>query len=617
MWKITFTLVIYLILPMLSFGQKIHLTANKSSNFIDLKSDIEYRAIHSHILLNYNTAAQLSKPIEIEVGENTLNQCNIYTVYKPYASTEQQIWTIKSDKDYLSLTDRRIVDYTKGKFMNFVNKSPNEPQLVSYQHYQNTFPGDKLLIGSLPSDTNIPIGSFQGVLSELIVFDHLLSPMAKQQVESYLALKYSIPLAKGLDYVNGKGDKIWKSNFEQTYYHRIAGIGRDDITGFNQKQSKSSLGNGSVSWGLSTIETTNRNNTSTIHDNTYLLWSDDDGLLEFTTKNARPSTFQRRWKLYTHNFPDNQELAFRLDHDHLEDALNTNENYWLVLGASTEDILTAEHYQLYKHNDGLLSESIKINTSENQFYTFIKAPSLWVAIDITQPTCKSADGLLLSKIVGGKSPYKIKLIMDDEVVDNQIILDNEVFRIDNLPQGNYTMLVTDTEMNEHRKSFYTNNQEIPSPDIKEKYVIDSEELIIDASINMPNGMKYQWHLDGQLFSDVSRIKIHDAGQYHLQITNHDCIFQMDVEVVQISDNIKSLNVFPNPTALGYYEVNAELKEKTPYTITITDLNGRIIKSIQHSSTKYIQHQDWISQSGVYLVTLQSGADVVTKKLIVL
>lgn len=62
----------------------------------------------------------------------------------------------------------------------------------------------------------------------------------KNQVDTYLAIKYGITLSGGtLDYLNGNGEIIWNKTVNATYKNDITVIGRDDCQQLNQKQSKS------------------------------------------------------------------------------------------------------------------------------------------------------------------------------------------------------------------------------------------------------------------------------------------------------------------------------------------------------------------------------------------
>ena len=65
---------------------------------------------------------------------------------------------------------------------------------------------------------------------------------ARNRIQTYLAIKYGITLGiqgTSQDYVNSDGTVIWDQSANVGYNYDITGIGRDDVSGLNQKQSRS------------------------------------------------------------------------------------------------------------------------------------------------------------------------------------------------------------------------------------------------------------------------------------------------------------------------------------------------------------------------------------------
>lgn len=122
---------------------------------------------------------------------------------------------------------------------------------------------------------------FDGYIAELIHYPSPQSTTDQLQVNSYLALKYGITLGSGsdlLDYLASDGSVIWTGN--ATYQNDIGGIGRDDGSALNQKQSKSINDDAILSLGLGTIASTNNGNPNTFAaDLSFLLWGNDKGNL--------------------------------------------------------------------------------------------------------------------------------------------------------------------------------------------------------------------------------------------------------------------------------------------------------------------------------------------------
>ncbi|MBO0930083.1 hypothetical protein [Fibrella aquatilis] len=85
---------------------------------------------------------------------------------------------------------------------------------------------------SIGRDTDY--GGITGDYLEVMTFDHPLSTLENQRVESYLALKYGMTLP--FNYLSGAGTTIYDVS---SFSANITGIGREDCQQLNQKQSKS------------------------------------------------------------------------------------------------------------------------------------------------------------------------------------------------------------------------------------------------------------------------------------------------------------------------------------------------------------------------------------------
>ncbi len=139
-------------------------------------------------------------------------------------------------------------------------------------------------------------GSFNGRIAEIITYSATNNDAndtdARNRIQSYLGIKYGITLdpdSNGTqkDYVNSDGTVIWDQSANVGYNHDIAGIGRDDVSELNQKQSSSindaTDGSGPIEGiltiGLSDIYTTNSDNVSsnptTFNNKEFLVWGNN------------------------------------------------------------------------------------------------------------------------------------------------------------------------------------------------------------------------------------------------------------------------------------------------------------------------------------------------------
>ena len=164
------------------------------------------------------------------------------------------------------------------------------------------------------------IGSYlDGKLSEIISYSNPNSAADKKKIESYLAIKNGVTLQAAnstlpinqcdTDYVDSNGNVIWNFTSNSGYNFDIAGIGRDDNTQLNQKQSKSENTGTVLTIGLGNVNATNSANTNTFATNrSYLVWGSNGGNMNNSGTNLLvdlgPTTIttitevvNRRWKV--------------------------------------------------------------------------------------------------------------------------------------------------------------------------------------------------------------------------------------------------------------------------------------------------------------------------------
>ncbi|MBU2938824.1 choice-of-anchor D domain-containing protein [Lacinutrix sp. C3R15] len=112
----------------------------------------------------------------------------------------------------------------------------------------------------------------------------------RNRIQSYLGIKYGITLGVNgttQDYVDSDGTLIWDQSENVGFNYDIAGIGRDDASDLNQKQSRSvnnatdGLGRtqGIITMGLTDIYDTNKlnqsDNATELNDKEFLVWGNN------------------------------------------------------------------------------------------------------------------------------------------------------------------------------------------------------------------------------------------------------------------------------------------------------------------------------------------------------
>ena len=119
---------------------------------------------------------------------------------------------------------------------------------------------------------------FFGDMGEVIVYTGNPEGTDALQIRSYLAIKYGITMDQTTpaNYLASDATVLWDATANATYSNNIAGIGQDDLSVLNQKQSKSVNADAIVTIGLGSIETTNAANTNTFAVNKdFLIWGNN------------------------------------------------------------------------------------------------------------------------------------------------------------------------------------------------------------------------------------------------------------------------------------------------------------------------------------------------------
>lgn len=154
---------------------------------------------------------------------------------------------------------------------------------------------------------------FAGRIAEVIVFSNVLSTTQRQQVESYLAIKYGITRNSTANYLASDGStSIWTfSEASGNYNSDIAGIGRDDGSCLVQRKSKSENDDALVTMSATAFGA----------DNSWLIWGNDDQEIEGTREDGNTeynssqvsSRLWREWYVQETGTVGNVTLTFDLN----------------------------------------------------------------------------------------------------------------------------------------------------------------------------------------------------------------------------------------------------------------------------------------------------------------
>ena len=194
---------------------------------------------------------------------------------------------------------------------------------------------------------------YTGNIMELVGYNAEidLTPTERQQVESYLALKYGITLdstGTGGNYYNSAGNSVYTGGGGAGYFTDIIGIGRDDNSSLYQRQSH--LASDSVRLYLGAVPlatATNAANTASFGaNNAYIVMGDNMGnfCASGSHVTAKPASvaerLDREWKIIYNRTADAFNMDIALASCAAFSSGTGNTSYLELLYSTTPDLTT-------------------------------------------------------------------------------------------------------------------------------------------------------------------------------------------------------------------------------------------------------------------------------------
>lgn len=555
-----------------------------------------------------------------------LSSFSMFTVCQEIDTlTEKIILSLENDTaPELALTNRRMAALDVYRYSSYNTVPVVYPEIYSYTQNKssdNTELSRKLQLGRPPRDQQLPASVYSGIIPEVILFSRAVSPKERQQVESYLALKYGISLNQEFpaSYLNSKGEVIWDAEKNADFNRNIAGIGRDDLSDLNQTISESSQTPGLMKIGILKGE---------LKNNSFLIWGDDAGPLRIS-EDPEMRRMLREWKISTFNF--NDPVYLEIDELSLNEInpLEEDEIYWLMVDKSGTGKYTfrktgfipcqplSPKEKLIRFNP----VSVDTDGSGSDVFTLLAAPPFFTRSIVQSPACLAEQsGLIQTEIAGGVPPFR--LVLRELSGSGSVIsfLENRRDHIfEGLSQGGYLLNSTDSENKTFSEEIWVANTHLWETLIKRNYnIIEGESLLLDASEKMPAvNYIYCWSTpDGSLVNS-EEITITQPGKYLLSVTDeNNCNSITEVNIHESGKSIfRKIELYPNPSG-GWFELRMRLERIMDVNIILTDNAGKILKQTLMQNDQYYQYNDIIRKPGIYFITLQSVMEKKTLRLIV-
>ncbi|MFD1602134.1 T9SS type A sorting domain-containing protein [Flavobacterium artemisiae] len=590
---------------------------------------------HAGAVFNFNPSIVFDTgqdSLIVPLGVESKRRQTLFMVYKVKDSLKEQfLWTINDPQKLISAaTNKRLVDLKKYSYQSYQEKI--KPHKANIHFFQQNITDSvaklsSLTIGQKSKIQKLPPEEFRGNISEILIFNRVLSGFESQKAASYLAVKYGISLSQfdNKNYLNSLGETIWDDEKHKGFSSSITAVGRDDASGLLQLKSNNMIDEGLLSFEL-------KSKSNTIPNNYFVFWSDNGkNLLIKKQEQGEPLGIDRQWQL---DFSGSKDLSldWTFDPKFIKGTLPADSYYWLLIDHSGKGTFNENNSEYIKLSSTSSKEKLVLKDFNWDYqkqgtvkFTIKTAPQMFSRVSITQADCSTgASGELNYTIEGGESPFTVTVKKEgtETIVKqwNQTAKSSSGLK---LSSGNYDYIVRDNKGNLYSETVFVADKHGTFPKLKSEYQLtNGNALILDASENLPNDhYEYQWYYEGNFIDNNPKILIDQTGTYELRLLSDEgCKTSSKIAVTSDGkENLDSsvLILYPNPTTDGHYTIAMQFAKKTNATVTVYSPNGALIKQKQLTQVENYLYDDVIkASSGMYLVTVKSDFGTKTFKVIV-
>ncbi|MFK8056172.1 MAG: T9SS type A sorting domain-containing protein [Saprospiraceae bacterium] len=565
------------------------------------------------IINGYPTASakELNLPNHIVHG----SALSVFTVYVPDDQGEEQmLWSLNAtDELHTVLTTQRLAQVQRGEFRNFLDTAYVPARLHSYYA---RLPEEGLILSVLSvPPAQLPVRGFGGSLAEVIVFDAVLSPLERQRVETYLALKYGLTLAT--DYVDRAGNTV-QHILEGEHVWRVAGLGHDPFFSFRQNQSHSIFAP-----SLLSLRTE-----GDIAPGSFLVVADDDAPITLVKPGPfQPLTSQRSWQLTATQWSLDNSLVIKIDTSAFPLSYGTDvaktqhPNYHWWIRQNFEEM--PAHYVPLQEGSGahpIFELRVPKSTGASTFQ-MVYGPALIPNVEQYAPTCASnSQGEL--RIAAAALHFPVQYSVFDELntqIVNGELIDAEDAYFLALEAGEYRLTMEDAVGTRFSESWFFQASDAPTINLESTYYLsEGENLFLDPVL--ADAGHFEWRNEvGEVLSTAVNFTIHKPGDYELRVSRAGCEARHSFTVARLreSDNIVNVNLWPNPSADGHFQLTANLHQAAAAEVVISDLAGRILFQ-QELPIHTMRHnfKGRLLKGGMYFIQLKSRESSAVRKLVV-
>lgn len=171
-------------------------------------------------------------------------------------------------------------------------------------------------------------------IGEFILYSETQTPVERQRINSYLAIKYGITLQQPQNYLNSEETVTWNSSLNTTFNHNVFGIARDDMSVLNQRVSNSIHEENNIMLTLATtnnfiLPSADAGRVTFSQDKTFLTAGDNNVQdLSLVNYGASGKSIQRTWLAQKTN--DTGSVWLQADLSRYTEVLPTDKIFMMV-----------------------------------------------------------------------------------------------------------------------------------------------------------------------------------------------------------------------------------------------------------------------------------------------
>lgn len=334
-------------------------------------------------------------------------------------------------------------------------------------------------------------------LYEVLICKDCSEPSVRDQIETYLALKYGITLSNKEKYKSSRNVAIWDAQYNSSFNHHIIGIAKDSYFGLEQRATSSNE--------EQEVILKKTDNQIPLANQTYLLIGDNGKEKAFDNQSNR---FKRQWLAQNKG-----------DHDvavDLEVLVTPEKEIKYHLYTSTGNEIAHDESDTIK----LSFKNIRLNKRTDTYLSIGRTKPF--TIEVKQDTLGINQSYKLLTNEQGEPPFSIQATDLKTQKAYFFVSENATYALENLPSSTYAIVVQDSqqqkaEIPEIALDFTAANQ----IQLASSWALNGREML-DIKPQLKSKEKqlgYRWYLEDKLISTAPVLRVNYPGTFTLEVTD--------------------------------------------------------------------------------------------------